>query len=92
MSNKENPSEEPPTLSNVLPKYRLVPNAPLYDGIGKAHPPNDWAAAEGAIVSIMALMPCPWCESEVKENEDKDFIGTCVNNPSHIMEWLPWPG
>lgn len=56
-----------------------------------AHEPDYHALRKGAMASMPGGMPCPWCMSRCHDLGG-DMIATCENDPTHIVEWIPWGG
>ncbi len=78
-----------PTPENVLPEFRA-------GGWKVALAPSKRAASAGAIVAVHGLSNCPWCAAPMWERAETGeagiYIAVCAKEPSHVAEWLPWPG
>lgn len=59
------------------------------------HDPSDEARARGATASWWGGGKCHACGSpmhEIDAPECDDIIAACDADPTHVEEWLPWPG
>jgi hypothetical protein len=61
-------------------------------GFGASMEPGRHAHPEAlAVVFGGRGAPCPWCDGRLFEVDGR-YLARCDADPSHAVEFLPWPG
>lgn len=77
---------------------RIIDKRGLPVDMGHLHPEIDYYMVqepsyhlgEGAMASMPGGMPCPWCLSKCDYSDSS--LAFCLEDPTHIFEWVPWGG